>query len=391
MKDRTSTYPGRVKLVPVEGMENTYTMSWADEPLQEGTPLNKAALLSDTVAAALRLTQEDPTVSDAFLGIANGFARVITDTRDPGITDEGQYGWLWINTSGGTYKLSVCFGQPDEGYLWASFLTAKRTLKSEIFTTSSTFTLPDSALGEVHVWVYGGGGSGANGSYKNGESAGGGGAGGNMAEWSGALEYGKAYSVTVGKGGAASSGSTGNAGGSSAFGGIISAAGGGAAGYGFSYSGGSGGSGGGGGFDSGGYLGNPGTGNQFGSGGGRVVNVGTIKTATAGTNTNGLDVPSIVKGSGAAGSDGAMGAGGGGGYGGNGGNGAAHGGGGGGGFGSSGNGGNGATANTSGSSSSNGKSGGYGAGGGGANWYGTGGAGGSGIVVVAYYVMEVVA
>lgn len=389
MKDRTSTYPGRVKLVPVEGMENTYTMSWADEPLQEGTPLNKATLLSDTVAAALRLTGEDPTVSDAFLGIANGFARVITDTRDPAITDEGQYGWLWINTSGGTYKLSVCFGQSEEGYLWASFLTAKRTLKSEVFTTSSTFTLPDSALGNVHIFVYGGGGSGGGGSYTSGQTAGGGGGGGCMAEWTGALEVGKAYAVTVGAGGKASTGRGGNSGGSSSFGTLVSAAGGSGPANSSYYPGGNGGSGGGGGNDEG-VIGNAGIGSQFGSGSGNVIENGVYvtKSATVGINTNSLDVPSIAKGNGAAGSDGSTPGGGGGGYGGRGGNGNAHGGGGGGGFGASGNGGNGATANADPSGAGNG---GYGAGGGGCNYYGSSGAGGSGIVVVAYYVMEVVA
>ena len=51
MKDRIPTYPGRVKLTPVSGKENTYDMVRADEPTQEGTPLNKASLLKDATAA----------------------------------------------------------------------------------------------------------------------------------------------------------------------------------------------------------------------------------------------------------------------------------------------------------------------------------------------------
>ena len=50
MQDRVPTYPGRVKLIPVLGQENTYEMVRADEPTQEGTPLNKANLLQDSVA-----------------------------------------------------------------------------------------------------------------------------------------------------------------------------------------------------------------------------------------------------------------------------------------------------------------------------------------------------
>ena len=51
MKDRIPLYPGRVKLNPVTGQENTYDMVRADDPTQEGTPLNKASLLSDETAA----------------------------------------------------------------------------------------------------------------------------------------------------------------------------------------------------------------------------------------------------------------------------------------------------------------------------------------------------
>lgn len=51
MKDRVPTHPGRVKLKPVSGQANTYDMVRADEPTQEGTPLNKASLLQDETAA----------------------------------------------------------------------------------------------------------------------------------------------------------------------------------------------------------------------------------------------------------------------------------------------------------------------------------------------------
>lgn len=81
MKDRIPLYPGRVKLNPVTGQENTYDMVRADEPTQEGTPLNKATLLKDNTAKALGLTSEDPTVNEALLKIfntANSKARIVT-------------------------------------------------------------------------------------------------------------------------------------------------------------------------------------------------------------------------------------------------------------------------------------------------------------------------
>lgn len=68
MKDRIPTYPGRVKLIPVAGQENTYDIVRADEPQQEGTPINKATLLDDATAEKLGLTG-DPTVNQALAGI----------------------------------------------------------------------------------------------------------------------------------------------------------------------------------------------------------------------------------------------------------------------------------------------------------------------------------
>ena len=50
VKDRVPTYPGRVKLIPVAGQANTYDLVRADEPIEAGTPINKAlfqSLLAD--------------------------------------------------------------------------------------------------------------------------------------------------------------------------------------------------------------------------------------------------------------------------------------------------------------------------------------------------------
>lgn len=42
VEDRVSTYPGRVVLNPVAGAENTFDMVRADQPINEGTQINKA-------------------------------------------------------------------------------------------------------------------------------------------------------------------------------------------------------------------------------------------------------------------------------------------------------------------------------------------------------------
>ena len=40
--DRVPKYPGRVRLTPVSGQANTYDMVRADEPIVDGTPVDKA-------------------------------------------------------------------------------------------------------------------------------------------------------------------------------------------------------------------------------------------------------------------------------------------------------------------------------------------------------------
>ena len=71
MQDRVSLYPGRVKLEPVAGQANLYDLTRADQPTQEGTPLNKASLLSDATAALLGLGT-DAVPDEAFLALAIG-------------------------------------------------------------------------------------------------------------------------------------------------------------------------------------------------------------------------------------------------------------------------------------------------------------------------------
>lgn len=72
MQDRTPKYPGRVTLTPVPEQPNTYDMVRADKPTQEGTPLNKANLLQDSVAKMYGLLESAiPNDVFAFLGKYN--------------------------------------------------------------------------------------------------------------------------------------------------------------------------------------------------------------------------------------------------------------------------------------------------------------------------------
>lgn len=71
MQDRVSLYPGRVKLEPVAGQANLYDLTRADQPTQEGTPLNKASLLKDSTAALLGLPKT-AVPDDAFVALVLG-------------------------------------------------------------------------------------------------------------------------------------------------------------------------------------------------------------------------------------------------------------------------------------------------------------------------------
>lgn len=68
MKDRIPTYAGRIRLTPVENQPNVYDTERADEPIQEGTPLNSQNLLSDETAELLGFSQ-DSTPNDAFVAL----------------------------------------------------------------------------------------------------------------------------------------------------------------------------------------------------------------------------------------------------------------------------------------------------------------------------------
>ena len=61
-KDRVPTNPGRITLTPVPGATNTYTMERADNPTEEGTPLNKA-VFNSIIHSRLTGRYYTPTVS----------------------------------------------------------------------------------------------------------------------------------------------------------------------------------------------------------------------------------------------------------------------------------------------------------------------------------------
>lgn len=112
MKDRIPLYPGRVKLNPVTGQENTYDMVRADEPTQEGTPLNKASLLKD--ATAVLYGQGVDAVPDDILSIlskavlfVDGYLKDIGGSKVGPRIETGSY--VGTGTYGPSNKNSLAF------------------------------------------------------------------------------------------------------------------------------------------------------------------------------------------------------------------------------------------------------------------------------------------
>ena len=76
MQDRISKHPNRVQLIPVAGQANVFDLIRVDEPIEVGTPLNKANLLTDDTASLLGLDSTatlDDFLKNVMLGGFKGF------------------------------------------------------------------------------------------------------------------------------------------------------------------------------------------------------------------------------------------------------------------------------------------------------------------------------
>ena len=108
VKDRVSTYPGRVKLTKMDGSSEYVTLERADSPTQEGTPLNKA--LFDSIATDLdgKANMIDGEVATASYKRLTGFS-ILNGVDLNTVKYTGQYG-VYTNctnrpVSTGTYDM----------------------------------------------------------------------------------------------------------------------------------------------------------------------------------------------------------------------------------------------------------------------------------------------
>lgn len=112
MQDRVSLYPGRVKLEPVAGQANLYDLTRADQPTQEGTPLNKASLLQDTTASAFGLGTD--AVPDDALHLLSRFQRGLGNEY---IWAKEQWNWEVVKSNSTYSQILVKSGNTNRTYV----------------------------------------------------------------------------------------------------------------------------------------------------------------------------------------------------------------------------------------------------------------------------------
>ena len=238
MQDRVSLYPGRVKLEPVAGQANLYDLTRADQPTQEGTPLNKANLLSDATETAMFGSAANRTVDEAFAGLAAQIKLIMSNTaaitltlKDsaghalPGVlvqgflTESGQA--VYSGTNGvaagyiaeGSQTIKVTGYADIEDYTETITVTKGTTITKALTLTTRNFLKITSSrsvkfsgnVNTVDVSVGGGGGGGSSGGQTgSSKGSGSGGGGGYCSARTGVVPTANtAYSAVIGAGGTA--------------------------------------------------------------------------------------------------------------------------------------------------------------------------------------------
>lgn len=211
MQDRVPLYPGRVTLTPVAGQANTYDMTRADQPIQEGTPLNKATLLKDYTANLLGLPNTavpDDALLALIIGVGTYGYRIKIQLADGSPVEgatvsglEALTGSTLVSGSDGivlgkstsqTVTIECTSPYIDQEAPAGQSVTATGTITDVTLTLTSitgTITVPSSETTKVSsmaktmdITAVGGGGGGGGKNTKSSSSiAGGGGGGGYVA------------------------------------------------------------------------------------------------------------------------------------------------------------------------------------------------------------------
>lgn len=151
MKDRVPKYPGRVKITHADGTSEYVTLERADEPVSgnEGTPLNKATLLSDDTAAELKLPQSDPTVNDAL-------KKLNDDAATPAFCYlfDVKKAWLTSSVSQSEFKIAMAKA-PDsvEMFMGSAFISPDLKHVFDIKTDKTNYrtSVGQYRIGDINI------------------------------------------------------------------------------------------------------------------------------------------------------------------------------------------------------------------------------------------------
>lgn len=109
MLDRVPVNPGRVLVTPENGGAAYYaTLTRADNPTQEGTPLNKASLLKDTTAALLG-GDSSMVPDEAFVALKNLIGVLDAEVSGLPRIESGSYTGTGSNASSGATSVTLRF------------------------------------------------------------------------------------------------------------------------------------------------------------------------------------------------------------------------------------------------------------------------------------------
>lgn len=132
-KDRVPTHAGRIKLTPVSGQDNVYTMERADEPTEQGTPLDKATFES--------ITQSRLTGRFYSLIATEETISTVEGTTTPIPTTNWSVGNDNIMATSGSYKISAS-SAIDSTYSVAKAVDAEtETAWASVYGTQHIFTV----------------------------------------------------------------------------------------------------------------------------------------------------------------------------------------------------------------------------------------------------------
>lgn len=146
VEDRVSTYPGRVVLTPVPGIENTFDMVRADQPITEGTQINKKLFDS----------KSDCLVENVTVYVANSGSDVDGDgsADAPFRTIQAAVNALPKHLEGHTAEISIGFGVYNERVVVEGFTSGRLIVGKygEVFTIVGGIDIINSSFVETNIY-----------------------------------------------------------------------------------------------------------------------------------------------------------------------------------------------------------------------------------------------